>query len=188
MARKSNAAAATNAPLTTGLRIGSPLGLAASTAADALSRKWLDQAHHRKGRCFFHPPSCYLGSKERAGSTRIRELRATPAALERSPVNGVRPAWYPDTSPPRMEDEPSVIQDIDGHQRRRGRRNRNTRVMHHLPLVRYVVRRLGPAGWGLKLNDLVSAGTIGLIEAADRYDPKRGVPFASFAYRRIGER
>lgn len=84
-----------------------------------------------------------------------------------------------------MEDEPSVIQDTDGHQRRRGRRNRNTRVLDHLPLVRYVVRRLRPASPPLELNDLVSAGTIGLIEAADRYDPKRGVPFASFAYRRI---
>lgn len=32
---------------------------------------------------------------------------------------------------------------------------------------------------------MISAGTIGLIEAADRYDPKRGVPFTSFAYSRI---
>ncbi len=84
-----------------------------------------------------------------------------------------------------MEDEPSVIQDIDRHQRRRGRRNRDTRVLRHLPLVRYVVRRLRPTSSPLEVDDLVSAGTIGLIEAADRYDPKRGVPFASFAYFRI---
>jgi RNA polymerase sigma factor (sigma-70 family) len=37
----------------------------------------------------------------------------------------------------------------------------------------------------LEVDDLVSAGTIGLIEAVDRYDAKLGVPFASFAYRRI---
>src|SRR5262245_5291591 len=83
-----------------------------------------------------------------------------------------------------MEDEPSVIQQLDLHLRR-ARRNRDTRVLHHLPLVRYVVRRLRPATSRLEVDDLVSAGTIGLIEAADRYDPERGVTFASFAYRRI---
>jgi RNA polymerase sigma factor (sigma-70 family) len=84
-----------------------------------------------------------------------------------------------------MEDEPSVIQEIDRDRRRRGRRNRNTRVLHHLPLVRHVVRRIRPASSPPELDDLVSAGTIGLIEAVDRYDPQRGVTFASFAYRRI---
>jgi RNA polymerase sigma factor (sigma-70 family) len=82
-----------------------------------------------------------------------------------------------------MEDEPSVIQYIDLHQPRR--QTRDTWVLHHLPLVRYVVRRLRPASSPLEVDDLVSAGTIGLIEAADRYDPQRGVSFATFAYRRI---
>lgn len=82
-----------------------------------------------------------------------------------------------------MEDEPSVIQTIDLHQRRR--QARDTWVLRHLPLVRYVVRRLRPASSALELDDLVSAGTVGLIEAADRYDPGRGVTFATFAYRRI---
>jgi RNA polymerase sigma factor (sigma-70 family) len=58
-------------------------------------------------------------------------------------------------------------------------------VLRHLPLVRYVVRRLRPASSPPELDDLVSAGTIGLIEAVDRYDPNRGVTFATFAYRRI---
>ena len=82
-----------------------------------------------------------------------------------------------------MEDEPSVIQTIDLHQPRR--QTRDSWVLHHLPLVRYVVRRLRPASSPLELDDLVSAGTVGLIEAADRFDPGRGVSFASFAYRRI---
>ena len=71
------------------------------------------------------------------------------------------------------------------HQRPPSRRSRNSRVLGHLPLVRYVARRLWGAGGQLELDDLVSAGTIGLIEAADRYDATRGVPFATFAYRRI---
>ena len=35
------------------------------------------------------------------------------------------------------------------------------------------------------MDDLVSVGTIALIEAADRYDPGRRVSFATFAYPRI---
>src|SRR4029450_3874978 len=81
-----------------------------------------------------------------------------------------------------MEDGPSVIQHIDLHLRRH---TRDSRVLRHLPLVRYVVRRLRPASSPLEVDDLVSAGTIGLIQPADRYDPKRGVTFATFASRRI---
>jgi RNA polymerase sigma factor for flagellar operon FliA len=51
--------------------------------------------------------------------------------------------------------------------------------------VRYVARRMSGVGAQLEIDDLVSAGTIGLIEAADRYDATRGVPFGTFAYRRI---
>ena len=51
--------------------------------------------------------------------------------------------------------------------------------------MRHLANRLRPAAAPLDVDDLVSAGTIGLIEAVDRYDPTRGVTFASFAYRRI---
>lgn len=34
-------------------------------------------------------------------------------------------------------------------------------------------------------EDLVSYGTLGLVEAAERYDPKRGVSFVTFAHYRI---
>jgi RNA polymerase sigma factor (sigma-70 family) len=52
-------------------------------------------------------------------------------------------------------------------------------------MVRRIARRLR---WGtgvVEEDDLVSAGTIGLIEAADRYDSNSAVPFVSFAYMRI---
>ena len=58
-------------------------------------------------------------------------------------------------------------------------------MIRHLPLVRYVASRLCPPSSPIEVDDLISAGTIGLIEAADRYDPRRGVPFGSFAYSRI---
>ena len=71
------------------------------------------------------------------------------------------------------------------HQRPRSRSSREKRVLRHLPLVRTIANRLRPAVPRVEVDDLVSAGTIGLIEAVDRYDADLGVPFVSFAYRRI---
>jgi RNA polymerase sigma factor (sigma-70 family) len=63
--------------------------------------------------------------------------------------------------------------------------SRETRVLSHLPLVRALAKRLRPGAPGTEVDDLVSAGTIGLIEAVDRYDADLGVPFVGFAYSRI---
>jgi RNA polymerase sigma-B factor len=49
----------------------------------------------------------------------------------------------------------------------------------HLPLVRVLARRY--ANRGERLEDLVQVGSIGLIEAIDRFDPERGRDFVSFA-------
>jgi len=38
---------------------------------------------------------------------------------------------------------------------------------------------------GMDINDLYDYGCIGLMEAWERYDPKRGVKFITYAYRRI---
>jgi RNA polymerase sigma-B factor len=49
----------------------------------------------------------------------------------------------------------------------------------HLPLVRAIARRY--AGRGEELDDLVQAGSVGLVRASARFDPGRGVAFATFA-------
>lgn len=49
----------------------------------------------------------------------------------------------------------------------------------YLPMAEYVARRFG--GRGEPLADLTQVAAIGLIKAVDRYDPARGVPFASYA-------
>jgi|SRR5437763_4733441 len=71
------------------------------------------------------------------------------------------------------------------HQRPENRRSRDKWVLRHLPLVRTIANRLRRASPRVEVDDLVSAGTIGLIEAVDRYDANFGVPFVSFAYSRI---
>jgi RNA polymerase sigma-B factor len=52
-------------------------------------------------------------------------------------------------------------------------------IESHLPLVRSIARRY--AGRGENLDDLVQVGALGLIRASDRFDPERGVTFATFA-------
>ena len=63
---------------------------------------------------------------------------------------------------------------------------RETMITSHLPLVRYLVNRfaaqLPPH---LDPQDLASAAVIGLIHAADRFDPGRGVQFKTFAEQHI---
>jgi RNA polymerase sigma-B factor len=51
-------------------------------------------------------------------------------------------------------------------------------VRSHLPLVRAIARRY--AGRGEELDDLVQAGSVGLVRASARFDPGRGVAFATF--------
>lgn len=59
-------------------------------------------------------------------------------------------------------------------------------VEEHLPLVEHIVLRLSATfPRFIDRSDLVSAGTLGLVEAAHRFDPKMGVPFGRFAARRI---
>jgi RNA polymerase sigma factor (sigma-70 family) len=74
---------------------------------------------------------------------------------------------------------------IPPDQRPHSQRNREKRILPHLPLVRSIASRLQRRVPYVEMDDLVSAGTIGLIEAADRYDAAHGVRFASFAYGRV---
>jgi RNA polymerase sigma factor (sigma-70 family) len=56
-------------------------------------------------------------------------------------------------------------------------------ITDHLPLVRRVSERLH-SSWrdsGLEISDLVACGAIGLVQAADRFDPTRGIRFKTFA-------
>lgn len=61
---------------------------------------------------------------------------------------------------------------------RRGRL-REQLVTEYLPLVHYLARRM--AQRSEVLPDLVQVGSIGLLNAIDRFDPNRGVEFATFA-------
>ena len=56
---------------------------------------------------------------------------------------------------------------------------RNALVTGYLPVVQHIARRF--AGRGEPIDDLEQAGTVGLLNAVDRFEPDRGVDFLSYA-------
>lgn len=68
----------------------------------------------------------------------------------------------------------------------RDKKTKERLIVKYISLVKYVAGRmmisLPPS---VELDDLESAGIMGLIDAIDRYDPKFGVKFESYAIPRI---
>jgi len=62
--------------------------------------------------------------------------------------------------------------------------NRARIIEQYQPLVYHILGKLACKPRG-EQTDLVSEGTLGLIEAVDAFDPERGVSFKTFAYLRI---
>src|SRR5215210_2319995 len=64
--------------------------------------------------------------------------------------------------------------------------SREQLIVQHTPLVKYVIGRLAiHLPQVLDYEDLLSYGTLGLIQAFDRFDASRGVKFESYAVMRI---
>jgi len=59
-------------------------------------------------------------------------------------------------------------------------------VTRYAALVKYVIGRMAisPSG-AMDADDVVAAGTIGLLHAVDRFDPEQGVRFETYALQRI---
>ncbi|MDB5312208.1 MAG: sigD 1 [Gemmataceae bacterium] len=72
------------------------------------------------------------------------------------------------------------------YQRQADQHRRDELILGHLPLVRHVIGRLvGGLPPGIDVENLESAGVLGLVEAAAKYDPTRSAQFKTFAYLRI---
>ena len=59
-------------------------------------------------------------------------------------------------------------------------------ILEHLPQIKYIAQRISsklPSH--VELNDLVSAGVLGLLDAIDKFDESRGVKFKTYAELRI---
>jgi RNA polymerase sigma factor FliA len=59
-------------------------------------------------------------------------------------------------------------------------------ILGHLPLVHHVVQKISASlARKVEYDDLVSAGTLGLVKAAKAFDPNRHAEFSTYAYIRI---
>jgi RNA polymerase sigma factor FliA len=63
---------------------------------------------------------------------------------------------------------------------------RDELILAHLPLVRHLIGKLtAQLPSHIDVENLESAGVLGLVEAASHFDPARGVQFKTFAYARV---
>jgi RNA polymerase sigma factor for flagellar operon FliA len=65
-------------------------------------------------------------------------------------------------------------------------RERDQLILEHLPQIKYIAQRIStklPSH--VELNDLISAGVLGLLDAIEKFDPTRGVKFKTYAELRI---
>jgi RNA polymerase sporulation-specific sigma factor len=76
-----------------------------------------------------------------------------------------------------QEDEAQLWENYNSHARARI-------IEAYQPLVFHIYGKLG-LHLGEEGVDVISEGTIGLIQAVDNFDPHRGVPFKSYAYLRV---
>lgn len=64
--------------------------------------------------------------------------------------------------------------------------DRERLILDHIPLVSYLITRISAKlPPHLDMQDLTSSAMIGLINAADRFDPSRGVLFKTFAEQHV---
>jgi RNA polymerase sigma factor for flagellar operon FliA len=63
--------------------------------------------------------------------------------------------------------------------------NRDNLIMKYLPLVRKVVGKIDCTDNAMDQDDLFSIGVMGLMDAIDRFDSSKSVPFEAYATLRI---
>lgn len=64
--------------------------------------------------------------------------------------------------------------------------DRDALVLEHVPLLRHIVGRMAfELPGGMDRDDLFGFGMLGLLGAADSWDPARGFAFSTYAYPRI---
>ena len=133
-------------------------------------------------------PTAARASGKATAGTRSTGAKALPDAVVSSPSSGVRPAG--------RRGKLAVVE--PGERQRLNQALwvryfeegdpavREQLILQYAPLVKYVMGRLAislPAI--LDYEDILSFGTIGLIEAVERFDHTKGVKFETYAISRI---
>ncbi len=75
---------------------------------------------------------------------------------------------------------------VQAYQKTSAQAQRDALILGHLNLVRHVLGRMSAKlPPRIDLDNLEAAGTLGLVQAANRYEPEHGASFKTFAYTRI---
>src|SRR4051812_8826044 len=115
-----------------------------------------------------------------------RELTARRSEARRLPIteDGMATAMMLAAKKCSPEDVADIWDQLKKDPSRKELRNRL--IEHYLPLVKYNAERI----WsrlpdGVELDDLISAGVFGLMDAIDAFDLGRGVKFETYCVPRI---
>ena len=85
-----------------------------------------------------------------------------------------------------MEDNFDVMKAFQLFQKTKDMKLREKLLVHYLPLTKQVAGRIIISlPKSVELNELISAGLVGLVKAIDRFDPAVGVKFETYAIPRI---
>jgi RNA polymerase sigma factor for flagellar operon FliA len=115
-----------------------------------------------------------LSRKNHAGENNAGEVRGTLNDTAAGVATGVFAAFTGDELEPN-----GTVQDGSASER-------DLLLMEHLPTVRYLARRIHERlPQHVELDDLVSAGVVGLIDAFSKFDHTKKVQFKSYAQFRI---
>jgi RNA polymerase sigma factor for flagellar operon FliA len=84
------------------------------------------------------------------------------------------------------QQQPDIQKVWDQFHKTRAHEQRNTLMKHYMYLVKYTAERLyTKLPDKVELDDLISAGVFGLMDAIDAFDPDRGVKFETYCSPRI---
>ena len=86
----------------------------------------------------------------------------------------------------KVKNRPDVSGVWEEFHKTRSEHSRNLLLEHYLPLVRYTAERIyAKLPDKVELDDLVSSGTFGLLDAIEAFDPERGVKFETYCTPRV---
>jgi RNA polymerase sigma factor for flagellar operon FliA len=102
-------------------------------------------------------------------------------------LNSLQGGWLRDALPIRGDAMQEAARQVNAYEAatRKGT-SRDALILEHLPQIKYIAHRISaklPAH--VELNDLVSAGVLGLLDAVEKFDPTRGVKFKTYAELRV---
>ncbi|MCB9892406.1 MAG: FliA/WhiG family RNA polymerase sigma factor [Planctomycetes bacterium] len=124
-------------------------------------------------------------------TTRVKKTAAATSAAAPKPIEApqAKATAKPEKLTPaeRKRQEQERIDQIWKTFKRTGDENlRNILVEYHYPLVRYIAERLlQTLPKSIDVDDLISAGTFGLLDAIRGFDLKRGIKFKTYCSTRI---